>query len=193
MIRDLWAAAIVVRGLSLVIGISRRAPASWIVWAAWAESTDLLLRYFDYAHMGGPRGPYVITWIAQQLVGLLLLAAVTDQIAKPTRLLACLSTALAFLASATLHVPRRWEDSPVEMIVEACGFVAMALGLMSAASLFSRFRSALAVLTLFLLAQSLLMLAAPDYLTSAGIGRAWSMLDIAAFAAWGILYGRKSA
>ncbi len=66
----------------------------------------------------------------------------------------------------------------------AGGTAALAMGIISTAGrkVYS------AILAAFLLLYAALMLAGSDYLNSANLGIAWSVLEITAFSAWGAYF-----
>lgn len=187
-ISQLWTAALAIRLIAIIIGIAKRAPGWWITWAVFSEGIGLALRYFDYRHMGGVTGPYTTTWIIGSALGVVLLYAVTEQITDPPISLMIVSCAVAFVIFLGFHSGKKWPASNIEAVTGICGGLALALGIMATLSSIERMTVSRGILCAYLLMYSALMIAAPDYLTSPALGRAWQTLEISAFTAWGIFY-----
>lgn len=187
---SLWIAAIIVRAIAIGCGGLNRVPVAWLTWAAFCEVTDLVAFYLAEKHMGGAHGPYVAMWAVQQVIGIVLLAALVRQrVQPPPRLVAAASTAAVFLSAALLLV-FRYPSSHIEPVLLFCGTAALAMGLMTFIVWIAMPGADRGVLCGYLLAYAMLSLAAPEYLKSSGLGKAWEMVDVLAFGAWGIVYVR---
>jgi hypothetical protein len=191
MIIKLWIAAIAVRLIAVVIGIFRRAPLPWIVWASFVEITDLAALSFYYAKLFGPHGWYVRATIIQQIGSTSLLAWIVWETIKPPEALICAASIVTFIFGIVLCTVRNFPNSPIEPVLIGTGLVALWMGGMSAVIAVATFRADRYILATYLILLAFLSLASPDYLQRAGLGRAWEILEIAAFTAWGVLWWRK--
>jgi len=187
VLRNLWTISIAANLVSVVIGWVR-GYRIWSVWATFYLLSALALRYVDWRHLYGSGG-YVNLWIAQQLWSAVLLIFVVREVVKPTQLLAVICSGAAFGVGMVAVQAAHWKHSPVEFVMWFFGMVALALGLVCAAG---RPRPHGLILTGFLLLYAILMLAGADYLSSANLGIAWSILEIVAFAAWAISHLRRT-
>lgn len=188
MLRYLWATSLAFRLISFLIGVERRAPSLWLVWAGFYAATGVLLRVCVERQWGGAHGPYVVVWEIQQIVGFALLTLVVAHEAKPAPILVLGSGVIAATVLAMLQRSGGWPSGEVKETSLIVGCAALALGLISTAGLIARVTVPLAILSLYCLCYALLMLAASDYLTSNGLSRAWNLMDTGAFAAWTFWY-----
>lgn len=187
-LRELWTVALIVRGVAIGAGVYRKAPAAWIAWAFFCESFSLLLRYFDHAALTGPHGPYVFGSVIAQIGSTCLLVFVTRQVSQPTATLAAVSVAASLILGGSLWVAPHWPGSPIEATAESCGIILLALGIMASISSLCVGNLNRRILAAYLILSATLMLAAPDYLTTPDLGRAFMALEIVSFSAWCILY-----
>ncbi len=185
MLRDLWMLSLAVRLIAVVIGLFR-APRSWVLWAGFYLSTGITLRVVDLTHPG-PHA-YINLWCLQQIGSAILLAFVVSKTIKPAELLVQLSVLAALVAAGVVSEASHWPGSPTETVMWICGGVSLALGIISTVGSVVKFTAESAILSGFLILYSALMLAGSDYLNSANLGSAWSVLEIAAFGAWGVYF-----
>lgn len=176
ILRELWTAAIIIRGLSFCLGIYRRVPCAWLGWAGFSVAASLILRALDH-----PGPAYRNAWIAEQFINAVLLGFVTWQECRPSGILAAASGFVSLLAAAALLPASR---STVPLVMWGCGICLLALGAIATVTAINDRRPRQSVLAVYLISSCLLLLAGQDYLNQAGLGRAWSLLEIAAFTAW---------
>lgn len=184
-LRELWTAAIIIRGISLVIGIRWRAPGWWIAWVAFSEAFDIALRLCYHSHAIGPHGWYVTLWVTSQIGGIILLSALTWQVSRPRPELIGCAAALAVAACTALSMLRQFPGSPLEPVIQFSGGAELALGIMAA----SKQTAMSMILTAYLILSAVLMLAAPVYLPTSlvSINKAIEWLEIGAFTSWAVI------
>jgi len=181
MLRDLWEISIAANAIAVVVGW-RRGKRIWSVWATFYLLSALALRYADWRHLYGPHGWYVNLWIAQQFWQIVLMGFVVRDAVRPAGLLTYAATGVSLMVAAATAQVHHWPDSMIEAVMWIGGTAALAMGIISTAGRTARSF----ILAAFLLLYAALMLAGSDYLTSANLGIAWDVLEIAAFSAWGI-------
>lgn len=183
LLRYLWEYSIAANTIAVILGWMR----GYRIWSAWATFyliSALALRYADWQHLYGPHGWYVNLWIAQQFWQIVLMIFVVREAVKPAWLLNYAATGVALAIAVATAQAHHWPDSWIESVMWIGGTAALAMGIISTASC----KIYNAILAAFLLLYAALMLAGADYLTSANLGIAWDVLEIAAFSAWGISF-----
>ncbi len=178
-----WAISLAVRALAVAI-CWRRASREWTAWAVFYLASGIILRTLDILHWYGPHGWYVYVWILQQVISTGLLVFVVRREINPTFLLGAISVVAAILTAAITAQNYHWPNSPIETTMTACGTASLALGIIAALGLVSRRTISSAILAVFLLGYALLSLGGADYLKTAQLGIAWSVLEITCFGAW---------
>ncbi len=162
----------------------RRTSREWRAWVAFYFSAGVILRALDILHWYGPHGWYVYGWISQQVISVGLLVFVVRREISPTFLLAGISAIAAILTAAITAQNPHWPGSPIETTMTACGTASLALGITAAIGSASRHTATSAILAVFLLGYAFLSLGGADYLKTAQLGIAWSILEIACFGGW---------
>lgn len=179
---ELWLAAIIVRGLCLLTW--RTARPWWLAWALFSEAMAIWLRYLDFTS----NAVYAKWWIAEQLINAPLLVLVTWEACSPPVALIVASATAALLVGAALP-PNR---TGIAMVMWGCGVILLACGIAATTTAINDRRPAQAVLAVYLVCSCLLLLAGQDLLNQAGLGRAWSLLEVLALLGWmGIGIGRR--
>ena len=186
LLRDGWLAAIIVRGLAIVL-CQRRAPNWWVAWAIFSEAAALTLRACD--HWGWSW--YAQGWMVEQWVSSALLIMVTRETARPSGFAAFLAFTASLFSVTVIHVSQHFKLAWLQFTMEGSGCVLLALGIVAIMSVIAFRTNSRMILAGYLILSSLMLLVAPEYLASPGLGRAWSILEIAAFLAWIVIYTRN--
>ena len=187
MLREVWAVSLLVRWASVAAAFwNRNVSHVWLLWAAFYVVTGSILRACDYWH-----GPYLQVWVVQQVGFIGLWIWLVLDTFRPTDTLVIASALIAVSAGMAIQQALNWPDNPaVEMATQLFGVVALWLAIIAAIGALARpARNAnRTILAIYTVATATLMLAAPDYLSSAGLGRAWGVMDTMAFGAWFVLW-----
>ena len=145
-----------------------------MIWAVFSELAAFVTRGCDQCSW------YATEWMAEQIIGVVLLAIVMWEAVRPPALKVALALLGAFLLVGVAHVGHHFPVALLEPVIEVCGAFILAFGIAATSQNSLQAR----VLAGYLLLNALLMLAAPDYLDNTGLGDAWSGLEIAAFLVW---------
>ena len=186
LLRQLWLAAIIVRGLAIPI-CRRRVPNWWLAWAIFSEVAAITLRLCDYQHWSW----YQQGWMVEQWVSAALLVMVTRETAKPSGFAAFLAFTASLFSVTVIHVSQHFKLAWLQFTMEGTGCDLLALGIMAIMSVIAFRTNSRMILSGYLILSSLMLLVAPEYLASPGLGRAWNILEIAAFIAWSAIYTRN--
>jgi hypothetical protein len=189
MLREIWAVSLVVRWAAVAVEFrNRNVSHVWLIWAAFYAVTGTILRACDYYH-----GPYLQLWLIQQVGFIALWIWLVIDTFRPTDTLVIASALIAVSTGAAIQQALNWPDNPmVEIMTQLFGVAILWLAIISAIGALARPRNAnRTLLALYTVATATLMLAAPDYLSSAGLGRAWGVMDTLAFGAWTVVWTRQ--
>ena len=179
ILRNLWALAIIVRGVSVLI-CWRRAPNWWLAWAVFSEAAALVMRACDYWHWGW----YAQGWMVEQWVSAALLVMVAGSVAKPSLFAGGLSATISLAAVTSLHISQHFKLAWLQFTMEGTGAILLALGIVASFAAAAFHTTSRSILAGYLLISSLMLLVAPEYLASPGLGRAWSLVEVCAFGLW---------
>lgn len=122
--------------------------------------------------------------MADQIIGTALLAVFAFDEVSPDIASMVVSAIAPLVIGAVLITRRRWPTSVLEPITWGAGLTTAWMGIVSSLKVAERPTARGAILAVYLIATALLLIAAPDYMTTGGLGTAGCLLDIVAFSAW---------
>lgn len=162
---------------------------AWVSWAVVYLLFDLALWIMDVGRIGGGvHGLYVGVWSMQQVASVGLMGIVVYGAVRPTYLAVALSMVGSVAASISVGQSHHWPYSVVETVMEICGCANLTLGMIAAIGSTVRVSAYRLIIAGFLVIYAILMLAGADHLKTPELGLAWCVLEITAFAAWGICF-----
>ena len=182
ILRQLWLAAIIVRGFCLLVALWKRAPVWWSIWIGASEAFALRAHWIDSVHNGAL---YCDWWITEQIVCILIMAVYVWRDVRPPIALVILSTIFTDIVGSMIGLSDHWPASYLEPTMFWVGLAGLWLGIVAMVTAIALQQLRHWILAIYLVMYALMMIAGPDYLTQAGIGRAWSVMEILAIVAWG--------
>lgn len=180
--------AIVVRGLAVVLGIFRKVPLSWIIWATVYEVFEFALLACHFRGWTGPDGWYVRFYVVQQIVSAALMCNLIRYTVKPPAFLVAACATVATVISAGVAIIFMFESNPIEPTMLICGTVTLALGLCAAVTALVAFDWYQGILAAYLLLYASFLVLGNEFLKSASLGKSISVMEVAVFASWSVVW-----
>ena len=111
LLRQLWLAAIIIRGLSFLIGIWKCAPVWWLTWVAVSELFAFGAHRIDAAR-NGPL--YLEWWIAEQWACIAVMGVYVWRDIQPLFALSILATCIVGIVGVQAGMTDHWADFYLE-------------------------------------------------------------------------------
>lgn len=189
LLRNAWLVSLAVRGASVLI--TRGAPNYWRLWAVFYFLSGCALRVDDWVDPINSLKWFTPMWEMQQIFSLALLAFVVREAVRPVWAICYCSIVLGVVVGQDNAQTHHWPKSSVEIVMWLGGIAAIAMTFITAVMSTQKPSKHVFALSAFLLLYGILMIAGADDLRNPNLGVAWSILEIAAFSAWSVVFFRS--